>query len=334
MIEGKISIIVPVYKVEPYLRKCLDSIAGQTYENLEIILVDDGSPDRCGVICDEYAARDRRIRVIHQENGGLSAARNAALRIVTGEYIGFVDSDDWVEPEMFETMVRGLQETEADISVCGRWDEYKNRRTRRGWETPQTILDREQALGELLRNDKLQNHCWDKLFRAALWEGIVFPEGRTFEDIAVMHQLFLRAKRVVCLPNALYHYLQRPGSIIADISLKNRFNYHHAAEERYEMLREGWPQFAGLMEAQLAAAAVGIWAVYRSNPKEERQKYAAEVQRAAAFATAHRQEVMRYTSLGLAGRCVLRLLPYDTWWSFTLAHWVGRLYQWRHGRSL
>ena len=98
----KISVIVPVYKVEPYLRKCLDSIVNQTYRNLQIILVDDGSPDNCGKICDEYAARDRRIEVIHQENGGISAARNAGLNLADGDYIGWVDSDDWIEPEMYE----------------------------------------------------------------------------------------------------------------------------------------------------------------------------------------------------------------------------------------
>ena len=105
MSEPKISVIVPVYKVEPYLRKCLDSIVGQTYQNLEIILVDDGSPDGCGAICDEYAAQDKRVRVIHKANGGVSSARNAGLTAATGEWIGWVDSDDWIEPDMYERML-------------------------------------------------------------------------------------------------------------------------------------------------------------------------------------------------------------------------------------
>ena len=100
-----ISVIVPVYKVEEYLARCVDSILGQTYRNLEILLVDDGSPDRCGVMCDEYASRDSRIRVIHKENGGLSSARNAAIDVARGEYIGFVDSDDWIEPETYEALL-------------------------------------------------------------------------------------------------------------------------------------------------------------------------------------------------------------------------------------
>ena len=115
----ELSIIVPVYKVEKYLPKCLDSILAQTFTDFELILIDDGSPDRCGDICDEYAAKDDRLIVIHQENKGVSAARNAGLDIARGEYIGFVDSDDWIEPEMYETMLATAKESEAEIVACG-----------------------------------------------------------------------------------------------------------------------------------------------------------------------------------------------------------------------
>ncbi len=113
-----ISIIVPVYKDEPYLRQCVDSILNQTYRDIEVLLIDDGSPDRCGEICDEFAKKDQRIRVFHTENKGLSAARNLGLREAKGEYIGFVDSDDWIEPDMYEVLLKRMQETGADISVC------------------------------------------------------------------------------------------------------------------------------------------------------------------------------------------------------------------------
>lgn len=329
----KISIIVPVYKVESYLRKCLDSIINQTYRNLEIVLVDDGSPDNCGAICDEYAARDRRIQVIHQENRGLSAARNAALGIVSGEYLGFVDSDDWIEHEMFGTLLEGIRKAEADIAVCGRYEEYKDHQVPYGWAEVQ-VLDTEQALGELLRNDKLQNLVWDKLYRRDIFDGIWFPEGKTFEDMAVMHKLFLRAKKVACLPAVMYHYLQREGSIVGDISLKNRFNHYEMAWARYEMLHEVWPQFHELLAAQCVASAVGLWTVYMTNPREEREKYRGEISQIAAFAQLHQQEAMEYMGLGMAGRLVLRLVPYDRWWSFTLAYFIGKLYQRRHGRPL
>lgn len=333
MDSPKISVIVPVYKVEAYLRKCLDSIAGQTYRNLEIILVDDGSPDNCGAICDEYAARDGRFIVIHKENGGLSSARNAALRVATGDYLGFVDSDDWVEPEMFEVLLSGLTEAKADISVCGRYEEYKDKQKAYAWPDIQ-VMSREAALGELLKNDTLQNLVWDKLYRKELFKDIWFPEGKTFEDMAVMHLLFLRADKVVCLPNTMYHYLQRSGSIIDDISIENRLNHYRAAKDRYDLLAKDWPQYSPLMEAQCVASAIGLWTGYLRNPKSERRKYAPEMSEIAAFSSKHRKSVLLHSKLGLAGRLILPMIPYNTWWSFTLSYFIGNLYKFKHGRTL
>lgn len=117
--EKLLSVIVPVYKVEPYLHRCVDSIRNQTYKNLQIILVDDGSPDNCGKICDEYAELDARIIVVHQENRGLSGARNTGLRYAKGEYVAFVDSDDWIAPTMYETLVRMIERNDLDMARCG-----------------------------------------------------------------------------------------------------------------------------------------------------------------------------------------------------------------------
>ena len=333
MDEPKISVIVPVYKVEPYLRKCLDSIVGQTYRNLEIILVDDGSPDNCGEICDEYAERDERILVIHKANGGVSSARNAGLAAAAGEWIGWVDPDDWVEPGMFETLLWAALETEANISVCGHWEEYKIRTVASGWPARQ-IMNTEQALGELLENGRMKNLLWDRLFHRTLFDNIRFPEGRTYEDIAVMHWLFLRAKKVVCLPELLYHYRQREGSIVDNVSLGNRINHYTAAKERYDALSDEWPQFDQLMEAQCVASAIGIWAGYLSNPKAERKKYTAELRDIAAFSARHYRKALQYMRLGLAGQLVLRLTPYDKWWAFMLARGVAQLYKRKHGREL
>ena len=148
----RISVIVPVYKVEPYLRKCLDSIVNQTYRNLEIILVDDGSPDNCGRICDEYAERDKRIRVIHQKNGGVSSARNEGLKIASGDWIGWVDSDDWIEPDMFEYLLENAKKSKADIAVCSRKEWYKDRCILRKWE-------KDILLNMLLRQGCYNFHC-------------------------------------------------------------------------------------------------------------------------------------------------------------------------------
>lgn len=332
--DPKISIIVPVYKVEPYLRKCLDSIISQTYQNLEIILVDDGSPDNCGAICDEYAARDRRIQVIHKENGGLSSARNTGLDIATGEWVGFVDSDDWVEPDMYEYLLSGAQQARADIAVCGVWEEWPDRRLCRSCSQAESF-DTEGGLEQFFLRKKYSHSAWDKLYRRTLFAGIRFPEGQNFEDIATTHRVFERAKAVRLLPEAKYHYRQRPDSIMGDGTLRNRVDGYLAAKGQYLGMKDRWPQFRGLLEAWCISVAAGIWGVYLSNPREERKKYWGTVEEIAAFARAHPKAVTRATeSLGLAGRLVVRLTPYARWWAFAAAGLVNRLYLARHGRPL
>ena len=333
MDNPKISVIVPVYKVESYLRKCLDSIVGQTYKNLEIVLVDDGSPDGCGAICDEYAARDRRIRVIHQENGGLSVARNAGLRIASGEYLGFVDSDDWIEPEMYGYLLGRAVEHDADIAVCGQVEHWRRRCFCRNWDR-EYVFDQASAMEALLRNDVMQNHVWDKLWKRELFDGIRFPEGRTYEDIAILHRLFERAERVVCVPQAFYHYVQRPDGIMGTSSLENRMNLYDAAKRRLTEMSDQWPQFRPYLEAQCVASAVTIWCGCLDNSKQERERWRPQLREIAKFSKDHAALALRYLELGTAGRLVARLTAYDTWWSFALARGIGRLYESRHGRLL
>lgn len=329
----KISVIVPVYNVEPYLPKCLDSIVGQTYQNLEIILVDDGSPDNCGSICDAYAARYGYIKVIHKANGGVSSARNAGMAAATGEWIGWVDSDDWIEPEMYDSMIKKACELEADIVVCSRYEQYRSHSVFRGWEEEQ-ILNTEDALKQLLKNEKMQNFLWDKLWRQELFQGQSFPEGRTFEDIAVMHRLFARAKRVVCLPEANYHYLQRPGSIVDNKSLENQINHFRAAKLRLDEMRGEWPGFIYLLESQCVASSITIWCAYYKNLPEERIKYDETLKEISGFAKKNYRHALRHMSLGITGRAVLRLTPYTAWWSFGLARIFGWIYKLKHGREL
>lgn len=333
MYEPVISVIVPIYRVEPYLRQCLDSVVGQTYRKLEIILVDDGSPDHCGSICDEYAAHDARIQVIHKKNGGISSARNAGLAAASGEWIGWVDADDWIEPDMYEYLLLHALSRQADIVVCSRYEEYRNRRVFHGWEKEKHMAT-DQALHALLENRTLNNLLWDRLWKREIFEGVQFPEGRTYEDIAVMHWLFLRTKLVVCLPEAKYHYRQRPGSIVNDASLANRMNHFAASKARYDALAETWPQFSHLMEAQCVASAIGIWCGYFLNPRCDRRKYRSNMQDIAGFSKRHYRSALRNMGLGLAGRFVVRLTPYATVWSFALAGAVGWAYRQKHGRNL
>lgn len=333
MPEAKISVIVPVYKVEPYLRKCLDSIVGQTYRNLEIILVDDGSPDNCGAICDEYAARDERIKVIHKENGGVASARNAGLAVASGDYIGWVDSDDWIETDMFERLLKGAEFYDADIVICGRVDSYPDHGHLIGWHQAE-LLDKEQAITLLIEDDLVRSYLWDKLWKRELFQGIKFPQLKAFEDMAVMYQLFMRAKRVAYLPDILYHYEHRDDSLIAAPALESRVVFFQVNQERYEALKQDFPPLAERLAPVLVEAAVHIWAAYYDTPKEERAIYDAQIKDIAAFCREHYKAALEKSQMGFAGRLVLRLMPYAKPWAFALCHGVSKLYQLRHGASL
>lgn len=213
MDQPKISIIVPVYKVEPYLRKCLDSIIAQTYTNLEIILVNDGSPDNCGAICDEYAAKDTRIIVIHKENGGVSSARNMGLDVATGEYIGYVDSDDWIEPDMYEYLL-GLAKThDADVAQCGFWLEEDGQSLEQDVFPTDTTAFSGGAGFTCEDWDKFSYGPCCKLYRAAAVAGVRYDTNYSYgEDFVYNIQVFLRPLKIVFGAKAKYHYLQRQGS--------------------------------------------------------------------------------------------------------------------------
>ena len=207
----KISVIVPVYKVEKYLDKCVESIVNQTYKNLEIILVDDGSPDNCPAMCDEWAEKDERIRVIHKENGGVSSARNAALEVATGDYIGFVDSDDWIEPDMYEYLFQNAIENGAAIARCGFYsvNELTGERTASGQYGAMKILSKNEILQRTVVGGD-GGFLWNKLFHADLFEDIKFDVSKHYsEDLLVNFELAKKAQFEVFLSEEKYNYLAR-----------------------------------------------------------------------------------------------------------------------------
>lgn len=201
----KISVIVPVYKMEPYLRNCLDSIMNQTYQNLEIILVDDGSPDNCGAICDECAARDARLVVLHTANCGAYEARNSALDIAGGDYIGFVDADDWLDPHMYESLLSLALEYNADIAQCEMINEGSYAQTRSKRMGCVRCYHREEIPGALFR-EEITHGLLNKLFRAEIWSGRRFPEGYYHADAMTMARADLFCATFVRMDAALYHY--------------------------------------------------------------------------------------------------------------------------------
>jgi glycosyltransferase involved in cell wall biosynthesis len=333
MEQPKISIIVPIYKAEPYLRQCLDSITAQTYHHIEIILVDDGSPHGCGTICNAYGAKDARIRVIRQPNGGVSSARNAGLAAATGDWICWVDADDWIEPDMVSYLLSNALSEQADVCICGRYEELPGGTGSFGFPE-RTLLDRRAALKALLENRNLDDALYDKLWKRDLFQEISFPTGRTYEDLATVYRLLEKARRILCLPAQKYHYRRRSGSIVGDTSLPNRMNHYRFAHQRYLDMVDAWPEFRLLLEERCITSAIGIWCSYYCNPQKIRRQYAQQLQKIAAYAKPRIRQALDCTSCGLAGRLVLRLLPYNTWWAFALAWLIGKLYQRKHGRTL
>ncbi len=232
-----ISIIVPVYNVEPYLEQCLDSIIHQTYRDIEIIVVNDGSTDRSGEICRAYAGRDPRIVLFETENRGLSAARNLGIDNAHGEWIMFVDSDDWVEPEFCEAPLRAAMENDADLvvfcftKVC---------------QSGQTIPVKLSGVGNITREMAVEcgrPAVWNKLYRRRLFDTIHFPEGRRYEDVAVTHRLVYRSKQIMMMETPLYYYRIRDGSILRSGDRQIEKELYLSCLQRYaDLLSYGFPK--------------------------------------------------------------------------------------------
>ena len=246
-----ISVIIPVYKVEDCLDKCLRSVVEQTYSNLEIILVDDGSPDGCGAMCEGWAVKDSRIKVVHKENGGLSDARNAGMKIATGSLISFIDSDDWVTPDFLGALLEAMKSQKAQIAECAveLVDEAGN--VLRHRETANvTSMDKIEGLRRLILEDGIFQTVWNKLYRREVLEGILFEKGKYHEDDFWTYQVFDRMERLAIVERPMYRYLQRSGSIMgAGYSLK-RLDGPEARYRRMEYLSK-YDQLRDLTRQQL-----------------------------------------------------------------------------------
>ncbi|MBQ2991580.1 MAG: glycosyltransferase [Clostridia bacterium] len=258
-----ISVLVPVYNVEKYLCRCLDSILKQTCTDYEIVLVDDGSTDQSGRICDAYAAEHDCIRVIHQENAGLAQVRNVSLAAARGEYITFVDSDDAIEPAYLEVLLRDLQETGADISICS-WSEVSDdgARSALGWDHKEKgfqVWDTQQAVNNLLYQKGIDNNSWGKLYTRDVLQGVVFPAGRVYEDIATTYQIFLKGKRICYRPEALYLYTCNTAGISQSPFKPRRMDLIDMAEGMYRDIERRFPEYRRAAQARLLRAYIHVY---------------------------------------------------------------------------
>lgn len=238
MVNPAISIIVPIYKVEQYLSRCIDSILNQTFQDFELILVNDGSPDNCGQVCETYAIKDKRIKVIHKENGGLSDARNAGLDICSGEYIGFIDSDDFIHPRMYERLYSVLQKSEALIAQCDFQYFSDIEEILMTVETSEfEVYDYKEAIAGIIDNHLLVVNVWNKLYHKSLFENIRFPKGKIHEDEYVTYKLFYYAKKIARLEEKLYFYYNNSNGIMRNLNIDHKMHLIQAIEERGEFLK-------------------------------------------------------------------------------------------------
>lgn len=337
-IEGKnqvmVSVIVPVYKVEPYLRQCLESIVSQTYRDLEIILVDDGSPDGCGSICDEFAKKDKRIKVFHKQNEGLSNARNYGIARATGDYLSFVDSDDWIESDMYEVLVSVANDNQADIVTSAVFLEYTGRTV-----IEQTIsikyVDVINSVKALIHGN-FSDGVWDKIYRKKCFNSISFPFGHVFEDTTVMYKVLLNATNVVSIDKPLYHYRKdRKYSITNNHSMSNLIDYWLAHKSRYDFfLRdERFNTDMVLMDKLQKYCAVAIartwrWCFYNST--QERKQYASFFKEMQEFASSH------FPCFGIKGwplflRFSVFVARFNNVFVFALLYYMNQVYRWVRG---
>lgn len=244
----KISIIIPVYKVEEFLDSCVKSVVSQSYKNLEIILVDDGSPDNCPRLCDEWVKKDDRIKVIHKKNGGLSSARNTGLEEMSGDYVLFIDSDDSIHSQTCEILLKNLEKNNADISMAS----YRNVYSLKGLKEKKYNLNKlktdiyeNDEIYELIFNKKIPliMVAWMKLYKKEIFKDLKFEEGKLHEDEFIIHKTFNLCKKLVNVNIPLYNYLQRQNSIIKSSFSEKRLHILEALENRIEFTRKNKPQY-------------------------------------------------------------------------------------------
>ena len=275
---AKISVVIPVYNVEPYLDRCIESVVNQTYRDLEIILVDDGSPDHCPAICDRWAERDSRIIVIHQANGGLSAARNTGIERASGAYLAFVDSDDYISEDMYAAMIEGLERTSSGMATCGTWVIENGKVTTKHDPKTELVLGTIQAMDELLRAGLIGEAACNKIYRREVFDGIRFPVGEINEDIVVMPRLIEHARQIFYTGKSYYYYDRgNLGSITHAEYDEKRSIYIKHIRDTNSYIRLAYPQLRAALTAFNIRYCVNPYRRFAENPalqKAFREDYA------------------------------------------------------------
>lgn len=247
----KISVIVPVYNVEQYLERCVDSIINQTYTNLEIILVNDGSTDNSGKLCDELAKKDERIRVIHKGNGGLSDARNRGIDEAESDLVGFIDSDDYIDSDMYEVLLKNLNNTDADLSMCALYDVYNNTPEAQVTNKETWELSSEQAIKMVMEAKILSVTAVNKLYRKSLFTDLKFEVGKIAEDAFIMIKLLDKCEKIVATNEKKYYYVHRENSITTQKFSTKFLNVIEAYEQNSNIISEKYPKLKDVAQTRM-----------------------------------------------------------------------------------
>lgn len=260
--KEKISIIIPVFNVERYLRKCIDSVINQTHKNLEIILIDDGSTDKSGLICDNYAQCDSRIIVVHKKNGGLSSARNTGIEISKSEYLFFLDSDDYISEDCIESLYEPMKKVNAKLSIGNYQEVYDGTNSNFKKNTRITrVVDKKEAFIEMLSHNSYNMSACNKLFKKSLFTDIKFPIGKKCEDYYVMYKLVLKSEKIILLKEPTYFYLQRQNSITKNDKVNLDFLW--AAHEQLNYIKRNYIELVDYAASDYAMAAMAIYQEYK-----------------------------------------------------------------------
>lgn len=303
-----LSVIVPVYRTERFLEQCLDSILAQTYRDLEILLIDDGSPDSCGEICDRYAATDPRIRVFHRENAGLSASRNFGIEAAAGDYLAFVDSDDWLEPDMYRKLIEAAEKNDTPIATCGRFLDYadavlENRAGSGVFATGEALLK------ALLIDKTIFETAWCRVYRREFFAGgLRFPVAREYEDTYIGTAIILGAHAVASIPDPLYHYRQRRSSIVYTDSRRKFGDYWAAIKARYDALIGRYPDREDVLTQKCTSVIEIIWARCGGIPKQERRITEPVFQEMIKYINDHWKQIRRNPRITRPGRVLLAII--------------------------
>lgn len=306
MYDPLISVIVPVYKVEKYLEKCVASLQSQSYANLEIILIDDGSPDACPVMCDAYAAADSRIKVIHKENGGLADTRNVGLDHATGEYIAFLDSDDWIVPHMYEEMIAVFREKPSvDIVCCAAARVHETEDVEKVFSYyPTGTIKAGCKITRQILLDEIGSQVVKGLYKRFCWEEVRFPLGRLYEDVATTYKVFIKAQSVAFIDEPFYKYRLNDSSISTTAKPIKPYHIFLGFRSHYECAVNAFPEIADRCCAIAAHYAISTYFHFCSEGFPELEAVVPDI---TDFIDNHKQVILRDQHIPRSRMAALRL---------------------------